>query len=173
MKKIFALLLVLALSLALLTSCSTVSYKDVKRVLIEDVSCESFYLYAFESADVTNCQQYGNVYPIDRGFVYSTEKLSVGDTVDVWGDCSFAYYDQYGYYNTKTGTTGTVSEIVEEYEIVLLRSSSSYTVTFFGLESGTPGAGTTAIERESLTETTKYKVEVVTDNPVFIEFHVK
>ena len=173
MKKIFALLLVLALSLALLTSCSTVNYKDVKRVLIEEVSCESFYLYAFESAVISDCQSYGDGYPTDTGYVYSAEKLSVGDTVDVWGAYTFGYYNENGDYNIKTGTTATVSEVVGDYGIGLLRSANSYTVTFFGLESGAPGAGSTVSELDSVKEAIKYKVEVVTDNPVFIEFYAE
>ena len=48
MKKLFSLILLAALCLSALTSCSTVSYKDIKNLKIEGTTFKSFYLYEFE-----------------------------------------------------------------------------------------------------------------------------
>lgn len=173
MKKIFSLLLTLALFLALLTSCSTVRYTDVKRVTIEGDSYESFYLYSFEYADLSECQYNGITYPTETGYVYSTERLEIGDVIEVWGEHSFGYYDTNGHYTTRMGTTATVREITERYEIELLRAANSYTVTFFGLDGAAYGASSTVSEYTDAARAVKHKVEILTENPVYIEFNLE
>ena len=172
MKKALSLFVTLATLLALLTSCSTVSYKDVKRISLEDVSCESFFLYSFYDAEVSGYQDYySDEYPSEYGYVYSSELLSPGDEIEVWGQFSFNYYDEYYGHGTKYGTTARVGEVVEVYKIQLLRSGSSYNITFFAPTGAAVGSGTAVSSIDSLAEVEKYKVELITENPVFIEFY--
>ena len=170
MKKALSLTVLLALLLALLTSCSTVNYKGIKALKIEDVTCTSFYLYAFDEAIISGYLDYGAEYPPTvTGYAFSFERLEVGDEIEVWTNHSFSYYDEFYNYTTRQGTTGKVTEIAGDYSVGLLRSGNSYTVTFFG-HKGTAVYTATFSSLEQVTEVEKYKVEVITDNPVYIEF---
>ena len=164
MKKLVSLILLTALSIAALTSCSTVSYKDIKSLSIQDVTCQTFFLYYFCDA---NIYDYAGGYegaPTSEGFVYSSEELHAGDEITVWSDV------QFGYDVTRYGTTATVNEVSEIFPIELIRSGNAYNISFYSLVDEALGAGSTVSYREELAEAKKYKVEIITDESVLIEF---
>ena len=166
-----------ALCLSALTSCSTVSYKDVKNLKIEGTTFKSFYLYEFEGADVSSCTVYDDYYyygdePTVTGYIYSYEKLSVGAEIKVWSQYSFRHYDEnVGDYVVENGTTAYVKSVVESYPVTLIRSDNAYNITVFSLEDITEGQDTSVTDISDIAPAKKHRVEVVTDNPVYIEFY--
>lgn len=171
-KKIICLLLMVTILLLCLSSClSSLSEGDVKSVKIDSYTYTSYYLYYFEEADIsgysTSIYNDGRT-PTESGYVYSDQKLSVGDAVEVW-NTKYFYDEEKGSSSSSSsssrGTTATVKKIVECYPVKVKRNKETYTITHFGT-----GYGETATEISDMAEREKSIVELTKDR-VTIEYY--
>ena len=167
-KKIICLLLMVTILLLCLSSClSSLSEGNVKSVKIDSFTYTSYYLYYFEEADISGYSS--SIYddgdaPSESGYVCSDQKLSVGDTVEVWNNKYF-YDEEKGSSSSSRGTTATVKKIVERYAVKVKRNKETYTITHFGAV-----YEKTAKEISDMAEREKSIIEITKDR-VTIEYY--
>lgn len=137
-----------------LTSCE--SYENVVEVECDGTAFKTIYLYYFENADITG--YYGDsIAPTKSGYVYSNQKLSVGDRIKVWKEYDFSKST-----STVSGTTAVVKKLVETYGITVSSSFDRFDITCYTLN------GSNAIiegrycdtEKSELEEPKKQKINV-------------
>ena len=134
MKRLLAALLITIMAMLNLTSCE--SYENVVQVKCDGTTFKTIYLYYFEDADITGYEgtgheenyyyYYGSIAPTESGYVYSNQKLSVGDEIKVWEECDFSKGT-----SKVSGTTAVVKELVETYGITVSSSSDRFDIVFY------------------------------------------
>ena len=95
MKKVLSLIVLVSLCV-LLVSCN-LTPTEVESVYIDANSIlnsntyDTIYLYSFKDAKVSTSYESttSKEIPSSTGYIYSSEKLQVGDTIKVWNDFKF------------------------------------------------------------------------------------
>ena len=154
MKRLLAVLLITIMAMLNLTSCE--SYENVVEVECDGTAFKTIYLYYFEDADITG--YYGDsIAPTKSGYVYSNQKLSVGDRIKVWKEYVFGKG-----ISQVSGTTAVVKELVETYGITVSSSSDRFDITCYTLnESNIITEGRYCdTEKSELEEPKKQKINV-------------
>ena len=160
-KKIICLFMLIAISLLCLSSCTNGNVKSVK---IDSKTYITCYLYYFEEADISGYSSsiYDKDAPTESGYVYSNQKLSVGDVVEVWNG---AYFNNEEENMSSFGTTATVKKIIGCYPVKVKRNKETYTITHFGMVNEI-----TATELSDMEECEKSMIELTKDR-VTIEYY--
>lgn len=166
MKRIFPLATLCFIISIFLLSCD--GNEKIKSVEVDDTEYSTFYLYRFEEAEVGLKYSYLNdsvQKPTSSGYIYSSQNLSSGDTIKVWGNIIF--YDEYetvDYYNTSSiGTNAIVKEKLDTYNITIEEKSDTYVITYYTHKNSTFS------QKEDIIEVEKHKIEVVKER-VTIEY---
>lgn len=177
MKKVIAFIVVAAL-IFMLISCGSSSIK-VSRVFLEGYTTsyvDSIYLYSFKNAEIsakyesaTSTEQ-----PTSSGYIYSIEKLNVGDTIKVWNEFKFGEEPSSWTDNRPYGVNAIVDKIVAAYEIKVEATSDTYIITYYSVEGsfGNSLSYTCVSNKEKLKEIQTKKIEVTKDR-VVIEYYTK
>lgn len=172
MKKTLSIILIIAALMSVLSSCSTV-FREIKSVRVHNgsygMTYQTIYVYAFDDAQIDNYSRepYAMDHPTRYGYVYSTEKLKVGDSIKVWQQFDFGAETTSLFNNT--GTYATVAEIVETYKVSARKKLNSYVITYYSLDDYTYISYTTVTNKTYLAKIEKHVIEV--SNGVQIEYY--
>ena len=153
MKKIGLLVSVVLIISNFFCACSAKS--EIKSVVIDDVEYKTIYLYSFKDAQIDKYVKtlQTEVEPTESGFVYSSEKLSPGDTVKVWNNYRFT--DDISDWDLSLfGTIAVVDKVMETYCIAIKSTDSTYRITYYTY------SGETVSEKKNIEEIEKHKIEV-------------
>lgn len=172
MKKTISVILLISLLILMLSSCDIIS-GDISSVRIDDslLSCHTVYLYAFKNAKINSNyeSETSTETPTSSGFIYSREKLKVGDSIKVWQDFKFGKKTSSWPDNRQSGTEAVVAKIVDKYEVKVKNKGDTYIITYYTVDELI--SHTTVTNRENLAKIEKHKIEVVKDK-VIIEYDV-
>ena len=147
MKKAISVLILIALSLSLATSCNFGSRK-AKSVIGNSLLtyCHTIYLYEFEDAvidgEYTLIDDIG-ITPTESGFVFSTEELEKGEPIKVWNNVRFLNLG----YGT-LGTQATVKRCVKTYPIEVKDKEQTFLITYYDNSNGIYSTKEAALENE-------------------------
>lgn len=159
MRKIISFLLIVAISVLFITSCSTKG--DIEKVVVSDTSYKPIYLYAFKDADVSGFQKGSqtsdDAVPTANGYIYSKAKLSVGDQITVWNNEKFedAMYVH--------GTQAVVSAIIKTYPVRVNAGIGKYNISYYDFDASKTYCASKQLELQEVKEYTMIapKEEVV------------
>lgn len=172
MKKVISVLVLIALSLSLATSCNLGSRK-AKSVLTKSIlySSRALYLYEFEDAVIDGEYKPADeneITPTKSGFVFSTEELEKGEEITVWKNVIFessSEFDWSGDPKTKSSTEATVKKCVKMYPILVEDKGQTFLITYYDSLSETYSTKEAALKKEP----EKHTIEIGKAN-VFIEY---
>lgn len=159
MKKIVSLFTMIAM-LLILCSCSFGG--KVQSVQVDSTEYLTIYVYSFKDAEIDpNFESStSSATPTYTGYVYSTEKLSVGDDIKVWNNFKFGEKGASSWTDTrKTGANATVDKIVKTYRVTVKSSNDSYVITYYKLKSSSYYDSSVS-NIEDLVEIVKHKIKV-------------
>ena len=169
MKKFISIILLFSSVLFMLCSCGNYG-NNISSVSIDNISktYKTVYLYSFKDASIDDYYQddSSDMPPTATGYVYSTEKLKVGDKIEVWSNLWFGNLNSYPYGNSRRGTNAVVSRIVATYRVTVEEKEDTYIITYY-----TISESSSASKRKDLKELTKHKIEV-TKERVIINYDV-
>lgn len=173
MKKICTAIAVFLSVSLLLCSCDS---DDVSSVRIADSASiyETIYLYSFKDAQIDEHFESttSTEIPSSTGYVYSTEKLEVGDTIKVWQDFKFGESPTSSWTDDRTrGTDAIVDKIVDTFKIHIEEKSGTFVITYYSIEGAFYFSGTTVTNRDNLKEVEKHKIEISKER-VIIEYDI-
>ena len=159
MKKIGLLVSIVLIIAIFFCSCSANS--EIKSVVIDDVEYKTIYLYSFKNAQIDKYVKtlQTEVEPTESGFVYSSGKLSPGDTVKVWSN-SFFNEDisnssgNFAVTDSDFGTIAVVDKVMETYCVEIKSTNSTYRITYYTY------SGETVSEKKNIEEIEKHNIEV-------------
>lgn len=174
MKKIIALIIVASLILTLV-SCGS-SSSNVSCVYIEGSSllstsiCYTIYLYSFKNAEINAKYEStsSTEKPSSSGYIYSTEKLNVGDAIKVWNEFKFGEKTSSWTDDRQYGVNAIVDKIVAAYKITVKATSDTYIITYYSVEGSI--SNTSVSKKENLKEIQMKKMEVSKDRAI-IEYY--
>ena len=120
-----------------LAACASIG--NVQSVTVDDTEYKTIYLYSFKDANITkkyNALNSSDSTPTSCGFIYSTEKLSVGDSITVWETYIFSktntnnnsYNDSS---NSSVGTKAIIDKVVAIYRINVDATFDTYKITYY------------------------------------------
>ena len=169
MKKTISVILLISLLILMLSSCDIIS-GDISSVRIDDslLSCHTVYLYAFKNAKIDSNyeSETSTETPTSSGFIYSREKLKVGDSIEVWKDFKFGTKTSSWQDDRQSGTEAVVAKIVDKYEVKVKNKGDTYIITYYTID--TSYSYTSVTERKNLVEVEKNKIEVVKDRVIIV-----
>lgn len=138
--------------------------------LLSNYTCSTIYLYKFTNAEIdSNYESESSTeYPSSSGYIYSTEKLKIGDTITVWNEFRFGEKTSSWIDERKRGAEAIVDEIVCIYKVNVKTTSDTYIITYYSVEGITNYTSVT--NRDNLKEIQKHQIEV-TKERVTIEYN--
>jgi hypothetical protein len=152
MKKIFFAVVVIIVSI-FFVSCH--NNDKIESIEVDNEEYKTIYLYSFKDAEIDNEFMYienCDVSPSSCGYVYSSEVLSVGDTINVWTNCFFNSGD-----SSTIGTYAVVEEIVDTYNVKIEEKKDTYIITYYIIENYDRK---TVSEKQELSKIEENKIEV-------------
>lgn len=160
MKKVY---LITILLIASSFFCSCTINRKIASVQIDDTVYSSMYLYSFDNADISSYTLFPphDVAPTPSGYTYSTEKLSSGDTIKVWGNIRFRTESENYLSSGDFGTTATVNKLIETYQIKVKEKKDTYVITYFDISNRT-----SSINPEHINKVEKVTIEVVKERVI-------
>ena len=162
MKKVISIILLIATLVSILCSCNKTS-DDISYVQIDSLLYvyETIYLYEFKDAAIDENYESSTSTetPSTSGYIYSSEKLKVGDSITVWKDFKFGTKTSSYQDDRESGTEAIVDEIVAVYRVQVKHNSDTYIITYYTVQD-TSISYTTVTKRESVKELEKHKIEV-------------
>ena len=188
MKKVISIILLIASLITILCSCNQksddmnsafddmnlgsddISYVQIDTSLL--YTCQTIYLYAFKNAKIDpNYESTSSTEtPSSTGYIYSYDKLEVGDSIKVWQDFMFGKKTSSYQDDRQRGTEAIVDEIVAVYRVKVKRNTDTYIITYYTVPD-TSISYTTVTKRESVKELEKHKIEITKDR-VIINYDV-
>ncbi len=156
MKKIVSFITILA-TLLILCACSSVG--KVQSVRVDSSEYLTIYIYSFKDATIDSNfeSSSSNATPTSNGYIYSTQKLAVGDTIKVWNDFQFGEKKPSSLI-TLYGANAIVDNIVNTYRVKVKNSKDAYVITYFEPESSFSSSCVSNIE--DLPKIVEHKIEV-------------
>ena len=154
-KVVFMVATVLTISF-LLCSCTTNS--TIEAVIVDGVEYKTVYLYSFENAELdSNLKHfpYRNISPTACGYTYSSQKLSPGDTINVWSNCVYRETSSTSINSSDFGTNAVVTKMIKTYQISIREAQDTYIITYYEFNRDT------ATNKEDLKEIKRNTIEVV------------
>ena len=155
MKKIISLIGIL---LIIMIFCSCSVNGNIASIKIDDVEYKNVYLYSFKDAQINEFSStIANIIPTESGYIYSTEKLSPGDSIKVWEYAYFGDNDLPFMTSSDMGTTAVVDKIIEVYPIQIKKVGSNYKITYYEWSTS---IFNTVSNKQDLREITEQKIEI-------------
>ena len=180
MKKAISIILLVASLITILCSCYKTSRDDtagsdnISSVQIDSLlfTYQTVYLYSFKNATIDPDYEStsSTETPSSTGYVYSYNKLEVGDSIKVWQDFKFGTKTSSYQDDRESGTEAIIDEIVAVYRVQVKHNSDTYIITYYTVQD-TSISYTTVTKRESVKELEKHKIEVTKDR-VIINYDV-
>ena len=170
MKKVLSLIVLVSLCV-LLVSCN-LTPTEVESVYIDANSIlnsntyDTIYLYSFKDAKVSTSYESttSKEIPSSTGYIYSSEKLQVGDTIKVWNDFKFGAKPSTWSDDREYGVDAVVSKIVEIYKVKVKSTSDTYIITYYSVEKSL--SKTSVSNKENLAKIQLHKVELTKDRVI-------
>ena len=92
------------------------------------------------------------------GYIYSKEKLSVGDKITVWNEFYFDENTKYSLDRT-SGVEAVVSKVVDTYYVEVSQQQNTYIITYFTID-GSTLSYTSETEKADLKKVIKNKIHL-------------
>lgn len=153
-------MLLVTVILSLLCSCQKEEEK-IDNIKVDDSVHQTIYLYSFKDANMEGLERgfYENtkISPTPFGYVFSTRKLSSGDSVQVWN--GIGYHWETPSYSGQAYTVGTdavVDKVIKTYRVSIEEKTDTYKVTYYEMP-----ANKTFSTQEEIEDLTSQKIEVV------------
>jgi hypothetical protein len=170
MKKIVSIITMLA-TLLILCACSPT--EKVKSVHVDSSEYLTIYVYSFKDATIDSKFESSSsiATPTSKGYIYSTEKLAIGDTIKVWNNFKFGEKNPSSWTDTREyGANAIVDKIVNTYRITVKSGTDSYVITYFKPESSYYNLSNSSVSNiEDLEKIVEHKIEVSKER-VIIEY---
>lgn len=169
MKKAVSLAILTVMLLSIFCSCGQVSGK-ISYVRVGDLlSYKTLYLYKFKDAEIDSIYESttSTETPTSSGYVYSTEKLEVGDEIKVWSDFKFGEKGT-GFTDTrKSGTMATVEKIVETFRVKVSANGDTYIITYYEVQHSST-SGSSVSDKDNIKNVEKHKIQVTKDRVIIV-----
>ena len=171
MKKASSFLTLIAVLALILTSCT--GNKQISYIQLDKLGgYYTIYLYSFDNAviDPTYESSSSDATPTAKGYVYSNDKLSPGDTIEVWKEFKFGEKESSWSDNRKSGADATVVELIKTYHVKAKTSGSMCRISYYSInDSSYMLYNVTATNKNDLPKLEQKEIEVSVDR-IIIHF---